>query len=231
MPNPANFYVALVLSAGIFALVLQLIRFQAPDPLLFGIYFLLTILASGIRLRLPTVLTTLSVNFLLILVGLVVFNRPEAVLLAVAGTVAQSLWRPRTRPEPVHVAFSACSASFAAMAAHTVFHGALTRIMGPQNPLLLALTASAYVATNSVLIAGLLALMSRKPFCPTWYRTYFWVLPYYFAAGSAAWLLVVLGRQITWQAALVLLPLVYFVYRSHRMSLDRLEADKAHVEE
>jgi diguanylate cyclase (GGDEF)-like protein/putative nucleotidyltransferase with HDIG domain len=231
MPNRAKFYVAIVLSAGTLTLVLQLTRFQAPDRFLFGIYLLLTILASAIRLRLPTVLTTLSVNFLSILVGLILFSRPEAILLAIAGTVVQSLWRPRTRPEPIHVAFTACSAGFAVMAAHTVFHGPLNRLLGPQNPLLLALTASVYVAVNSVLIAGLIALMSRKPFGATWYRTYFWVLPYYFAAGSTAWLIVVLGRQITWQAALVLLPLVYFVYRSHRMSLDRLEADKTHVEE
>ena len=126
MPNRAKFYVAIVLSGGTFALLLQLIRFQAPDPLLFGIYFLLTVLASAIRLRLPTVLTTLSVNFLSILVGLVLFNRPEAILLAVAGTVVQSLWRPRTRPEPIHVAFTACSAGLAVMAAHTVFHGSRT---------------------------------------------------------------------------------------------------------
>ena len=32
-------------------------------------------------------------------------------------------------------------------------------------------------------------------------------------------------------AALVLLPLVYFVYRSYKMYLDRLEKDKSHVEE
>jgi putative nucleotidyltransferase with HDIG domain len=46
-----------------------------------------------------------------------------------------------------------------------------------------------------------------------------------------AWLIVVLTRQNVWHAALVLLPLVYFVYRSYKMYLDRLEKDKSHVEE
>jgi diguanylate cyclase (GGDEF)-like protein/putative nucleotidyltransferase with HDIG domain len=46
-----------------------------------------------------------------------------------------------------------------------------------------------------------------------------------------AWLMVVLSRQDTWHAALVLFPLVYFVYRSYRMYIDRLEKDKTHVEE
>jgi diguanylate cyclase (GGDEF)-like protein/putative nucleotidyltransferase with HDIG domain len=43
--------------------------------------------------------------------------------------------------------------------------------------------------------------------------------------------MVVLSRQDTWHAALVLFPLVYFVYRSYRMYIDRLEKDKTHVEE
>ena len=39
---------------------------------------------------------------------------------------------------------------------------------------------------------------------------------------AVSWLIVVLTRQDTWHAALVLFPLVYFVYRSYKMYLDRL---------
>src|SRR5258708_38984967 len=54
---------------------------------------------------------------------------------------------------------------------------------------------------------------------------------YNLAAGSVAWLIVVLSRQESLYAALVLFPLVYFIYRSYRMYIDRLEKDKVHVEE
>ena len=57
------------------------------------------------------------------------------------------------------------------------------------------------------------------------------MLPYHLAAASVAWLIMVLSRQDCWHAALVLFPLVYFVYRSYSMYLDRLENDKKHVEE
>ncbi len=42
---------------------------------------------------------------------------------------------------------------------------------------------------------------------------------------------MVLTRQDSWTAALVLFPLVYFVYRSYKIYLERLEKDKVHVEE
>ncbi len=55
------------------------------------------------------VLATLSVNFLFVLVGVALFSMPEAMLLGVAGTIVQCLWRPRVRPQAIQVAFSACS--------------------------------------------------------------------------------------------------------------------------
>src|SRR5581483_11362681 len=71
----------------------------------------------------------------------------------------------------------------------------------------------------------------RKSIYRTWYQTYFWILPYHLAAASVAWLIVVLSRQDSFYAALVLFPLVYFVYRSYKMYLERIENDKTHVEE
>ena len=84
---------------------------------------------------------------------------------------------------------------------------------------------------NTVLVAGVIAPHGNRSIYRTWYQTYFWVLPYHLAAASVAWLIVVLSRQNSWHAALVLFPLVYFVYRSYKMYLDRLERDKVHVEE
>src|ERR1019366_3655651 len=132
---------------------------------------------------------------------------------------------------PIRIAFSACSIAMAVVAAHTVFHGPLNPILGELNPLLLGAAACSYFVVNTVLIAGVIALTERKSIYRTWYQTYFWILPFHLAAASVAWLVVVLTRQDVWHAAIVLLPLIYFVYRSYKVYLDRLEKDKSHVEE
>jgi diguanylate cyclase (GGDEF)-like protein/putative nucleotidyltransferase with HDIG domain len=231
MPIRARLYITLILAAGTLGLANQLIHFSSQHPLQFWCYFLVTVLTSGLKIRLPMVFATLSVNFLFILVGVVQFSMPEAIVLGVAGTIVQCLWKPRSRPKAVRIAFSACSIGLAVMAAHAVFHGPLNGMLTELHPVLLGLAACAYFLVNTSLVAGVIALTERKSIYKTWYQTYFWILPYHLAAASVAWLIVVLSRQDSFYAALVLFPLVYFVYRSYKMYLDRIENDKAHVEE
>lgn len=231
MPIRARTYIAFILAAGTMGVAAELVHFSSAHPLQFWCYFLVTILTSGLKIRLPMVFATLSVNFLFILVGIVQFSLPEAIMLGIAGTIVQCLWRPRSRPKPIRIAFSACSIAMGVMAAHTVFHGPLNPMLGELHPLLLGLAACTYFVVNTVLVAGVIALTERKSIYRTWYQTYFWVLPYYLAAASVGWLIVVLTRQDSWHAALVLFPLVYFVYRSYKMYLERLENAKTHVEE
>lgn len=231
MPIRAKAYISAVLVAGLAGLVLQLAHFHSSEPFIFWLYFLVTVLTSGLKVRLPAVLATLSVNFLFIMVAVAMFSMPEAMLLAVCGTLVQCLWRPRVRPRTVQVAFSCCSVALAVMASHTVFHGPLEPILGELHPILLGLAAVCYFMVNTLLVAGVIALTENKPVFQTWYKTYFWMITYHLAAAAVAWLILVLSRQVIWHAAIVLFPMAYFVHRSYRLYLDRLEKDKMHVEE
>ncbi len=231
MPTRAKLYIAIVLSAGFLGFAIQIARFHSANPLAFWCYFVFTLLTSGFKVKLPTVFASLSANFLSILLGIVLFNLPEAILLGVAGTVVQCLWRPRMPPKPIQIVFSACSIGLAVAAAHAVFHGPLNGLLGPLHPLLLLLAACAYFVVNTGLIAGIIALTERKSVWKTWYKTYLWILPYHLCAASLVWLVVALSRMNVWYAALVLLPLIYFIYRSWKLYLDRLEEDKRHSDE
>ncbi len=233
MPLRARIYIALVLALGFSGFALEIVRFTSPDPILFWLYFIVTVLTSGLKVRLPMVFSTFSVNFLFILVGIVQFNLPEAMAIAAAGIFVQCLWRPKSKPQPVKIAFSVASICAAVLVAHRVFHAPVfgEMGMGEQHPVRMMLAAVAYYVVNTGLIAGVIGLTENKSVFHTWRDTYFWVLPYHLVAASVAWLIVVLSHQEKWHATLVLLPLVYFVYRSYRMYLERLEKDKRHVEE
>src|ERR1700761_7299152 len=172
MPFRARLYIALILASGILGLAAQVAHFSSAHPLQFWCYFLVTLLTSGLKIRLPMVLATLSVNFLFILVGIVQFSLPEAILLGVAGTVVQCLWRPRSRPKPIRIAFSACSIGMAVMAAPSVVHGPLNPLLGELHPLLLGFAACVYFIVNTVMVAGVIALTEGKSIYRTWYQTY-----------------------------------------------------------
>ena len=232
MPTRARVYIALTITAGCVAFAMQIMRFASHDPQQFWLYFLVTVLTSGFKVRLPMVFATLSVNFLFILVGVAKFDLPEAIALGAAGTIIQCLWRPRVRPRSVQIAFSTCYIILATMAAQQMFHVWLNFAwLGPLHPLRLGIAAATYFIVNTGLVAGVIGLTEGKSIHKTWYGTYYWVFPYYMTAAAVAWLIVMLSELESWHSPLVLFPIVYFVYRSYRLYLDRLEKDKKHVED
>lgn len=234
MPLRAKFYIALVLTSGLIGLAQQLLHFAPPDPFFFWPFFVITVLTSGVKVRLPMVTVTLSVNFLFILVGIVKFSLPEALAIAAAGTIVQCVWQAKARPRVIQVAFSTCSICLAVIAGHETFHGPLYDILGKDNFILLCLTAAVYFVVNTVLVAAVVALTENKSIYKTWVATFFWAMQYHLAAAMVAWQILVLQEltnQRGWQAPLVFLVLVGFVYYNYKLHLTRLENDKVHVEE
>src|SRR6185312_8422605 len=234
MPLRAKFYIALVLTSGLIGLTQQLLHFAPPDPFFFWLFFGITVLTSGVKVRLPMVTVTLSVNFLFILVGIVKFPLPEALAIAAAGTIVQCVWQAKARPRVIQVAFSTCSICLAVIAGHEAYHGTLYDILGKDNFILLGLTATVYFVVNTVLVAAVVALTENKSIYKTWVATFFWAMQYHLAAAMVAWQILVLEeltKKQGWQAPLVFLVLVGFVYYNYKLHLTRLENDKVHVEE
>jgi len=231
MPIRAKIYIALVLALGGAALATQMAHFHSTRASIYWVYFAVTVLTSGLKVRLPMVFATLSVNFLFILVAIAEFSLPEAMLLTAAGCVVQCLWRPRVRPRAIQIAFSTSSMCMATFAAYITFHGWLAQWFGELHPIRLGLAAFVYYWVNTVLIAGVIAMTERRSIQKTWRETYLWALQYHMAASAVAWLIVVLQRQEAWHATLVLFPMAYWIYRSYRMYVERMEQDKKHVEE
>lgn len=232
MPLRAKFYIALILGSGLVGLITQLLHFSPPDPTFFWFFFLITVLTSGLKVRLPMVTVTLSVNFLFILVAIAILTLPEALAIAAVATIIQCIWQAKVRPRFIQVAFSTNSICLAVMAAHAVFHGPLLGLLSKNNFLLLALTAAVYFIVNTVLVAGVVGLTENKSIYKTWYATFFWAMQYHLAAAMVAWQILILeNKETRWQTPIVLLALVSFVYRQYRVYLDRLEHDKIHVEE
>ncbi|HVV44466.1 MAG TPA: HD domain-containing phosphohydrolase, partial [Bryobacteraceae bacterium] len=113
-------------------------------------------------------------------------------------------------------------------------HGPLFHILGKDNFILLGLTAAVYFFVNTVLVAAVVALTENKSIYKTWVATFFWAMQYHLAAAMVAWQILVLEEltsQHNWQAPLVFLVLVGFVYYNYKLHLTRLENDKVHVEE
>src|SRR5437868_12385042 len=202
---------------------------SSGDPLKFICYTLVAVVASRLKVNLPGITGTMSVNFLFILLGVLQLSFRETLALGCAAILVQCLYRDR--PRLVQVVFNICATGFAIGAAYSVYH--LDIFHGKLNSpsLLLLITASTYFVCNTVPVAAVISLTEHKSLERIWSECYFWSFPYYLVGAGIAGLMSWINGIIDWQTSLLVLPVVYLIYRSYRLYLGKLEDEKRHVEE
>ena len=90
--------------------------------------------------------------------------------------------------------------------------------------------ALVFFFANTLPISVVIALTEGKSSRKVWSECYFWSFPYYLVGAAAVGLVGIVNRSAGWETSLLVLPLIYWVYRSYRLYLGRLEAEKERVE-
>ncbi|HTA69347.1 MAG TPA: HD domain-containing phosphohydrolase [Bryobacteraceae bacterium] len=202
-----------------------LLNWQSHDHLQFFSFLGATILASVLKVRLPGVDGTVSVNALFILVGIVNLSLPEALALGVVSIFVQCTWRPKSRPKPIQVLFNVCSMATAVYVTARLYEYSHSHLPEPAG---LGLLALSYFFANSFPIAGVIGLSEKKSVFAVWAGCR-WLLPYYVVGSSMAWLIGTMPRSIQWELPIICLPLVYLVHRSNRTHMTQVEQENKHV--
>jgi diguanylate cyclase (GGDEF)-like protein/putative nucleotidyltransferase with HDIG domain len=225
----AKVYIACVLALGTSAIIYALAGFTCADPVHYLCQLVVAVIASGMRVRLPGILSTMSVSYVFVVLSMMEFSFPETVLLACVATAVQRLWKPKYKPRPVQVAFNVSSMAIAVAVGYAVFH--LLPLRGQVLAVRAAVAAIAYFLTNTLTVAGVVSLTEGKKLRKIWKECYFWSFPYYLVGGGIAALTYVWNRSVGWQMVFLGLPVVYVIFRSYRLYLGRLESQKQHAEE
>ncbi|MDQ2899625.1 MAG: diguanylate cyclase [Acidobacteriota bacterium] len=229
MPAKAKFYIGFMLGAGAAIVVGASLHWQCGDPVRFIAYFLLALMASGLKVALPGIFGTMSVNFLFILIGLLELSFSETLLMGCAATLVQCFYHAKFRPTLLHTSFSVASVAVA-IGASAYVHSHTFRDTPNTHLLLVGVVACTYFAANTISVSAVIALTEKKSVRKVWRECYFWCFPYYLLGGSIAWLLSLSGRYIGWQASLLAIPIIYFIYRSYRSYLGRLDDQTRHAD-
>ena len=223
-------FVGVASFCGLVTLGYALGHWQSHDPARFLCYLAVAILASGLKVQLPGIDGTMSVNFLFILLGVMELSLPETLLIGCLATLVQSVWQTRKRLDPIKVLFNVAGMMANASAfTYFSFHWLSTRF-GSNKPILLMLAALVFFFANTLPISIVIALTEGKSSRKVWSECYFWSFPYYLVGAAAVGLVGIINRSAGWQTSLLVLPLIYWVYRSYRLYLGRLEAEKERVE-
>lgn len=227
MSLAARLYIGLVITAGAVCAGFAGFRWYSPDLTRFLPYLGIALLASRLKVPLPGITGVMSVNYVFVLLAIMDCSYPETILLACTVMMVQTNWRHTQ--SFLHVAFNATSTAIAASAAYGVYQ--LGERFGHKLPLTIAAAASAYFVLNSISVSGVVALTEHKKLFRIWRECYFWSFPYYLLGAGLAAAISWSNRRFGWQASVLVLPVMYFIYRSYRLYLGRLEAEKRHAEQ
>ncbi|HYZ82750.1 MAG TPA: ATP-binding protein [Bryobacteraceae bacterium] len=218
-------YIALVIAVGVIGSVIALLRWQSSDALRFLAYLAAGVLSSGLKIHLPGIKGTMSVNFLFILLATVELSWPETVGISVIAFILQYIWKSREKRTLVKVAFNIGNATCSTTIAYFLYHFLMTSIVGLEPSLALVISAGVYFVLNTGAVALVVSLTEGKRAISLWRECYFWSFPYYLFGAAMTWIVASLNRMLGWQTMFVIVPMVYGMYRAYGLYIDRLKAE------
>lgn len=216
---------------GLLTFAASLAFWQSRDPYLYGCVLLLASAASCFRVVLPGMTGTLSANFLFILYGIVEFSFSETLAMASFLTAAQCLVSVGRVVRFEQVLFNIGLTSLGTAVAYGVAHLPVLQQPQLESTVRLFAGAVALFLINNLATAFMIASGDRRGFQQVWRECLVWALPYYILGATAAGLGVAAGRNIGWQTALMVFPVLYLIFRSYRLYLSQIEGEKKHTAE
>lgn len=225
MKLPAKLFISAVLICGIAVVTYAAFHTQNIDYPRFAAFLLIALLAARLKVALPGVDGTMSVNLPFILLAISDLSLMESLVIACASTVIQCFWNSRKQSQPIQILFNLANVGNATWLAYMAFHpmgseAALTR------PLLLAAAAATYFLANTGPVAAIIALTEAKNVAKVWYQVFLWTFPYYLASAGLASLVSTASQYIGWQTPLIVLPVMFALYCSYKKYFAHSEANE-----
>ncbi len=184
------------------------LHWQSADLTRFVCYLAVAVLASGLKVQLPGIDGTMSVNFLFILLGVVELSLSETLVIGCTATLVQSVWQARKKLDPVKVVFNVFAMMANASAFCYVGYHSLDAKMVASKPVLLMIAALVFFLANTLPVSIIISLTEHKSVRKIWSECYFWSFPYYMVGAAAVGLVGVINKRAGWQTSLLVLPLI-----------------------
>jgi len=231
MPTRAKIFIGITAALGVAIVAISVWRWHSDDLLRFFCYLAIAIFASSLKVRLPGIDGTMSVNFLFILLGVLELSLPETLLIGCSAALVQCVWRTNQSTSLAKIAFNVFSNMANAIAlAYFAYHRFILITGNRATLIMLVLASLIYFLANTLPVSVIIALTESKSARKVWSECYFWSFPFYLVGAVVIGLVGFVNRHAGWQTSLMVLPVIYWVYRSYRMYLGRLEDEKKHVE-
>lgn len=212
----ARIFVALIIVSGFLLVGNALLNAHSLAKARCIALLALAIVAARLKVKLPGLTGTMSVNLPFILLAVALLPPAEAVIVGFISTFAQCLPRSKQQLNPVQLAFNCCAIALAIAAAQFIFVAPEVASFAGSLSLRLAIAACGYFLMNTVTTALVISLSEKVNAVRTWVEMFQLSFPYLVASAGVAGLALTLGQETGVQVPLALLPVMVGVFYSYR---------------
>jgi len=213
---------------GAVQLASGLVNWQWSHPKLFALYLGVAAVCSYFQVRSSRTGLAISVSLPVILLSILQLNLPEAVAVGCAAALAQNFWDPSSRFRISQLVLSATTLATVIATANFAYQSLVpTWLHNPALRLFVASVALFFANTFPAAIAARLNQSERLG--KLWKESYFWLFPYYLVAAAVANVLNAAATGISFETALIVLPVLYVAYRYYSVQKSLLEEQKKHA--
>ena len=223
LPNKAKVLIAVAAATGLAVFAKAMLGLgQIHDYPKFLAYLLVSVAATRLRVSLPRMTGSMSVNLPFILIALIELSLPEALIITAASTFVQSFWPESKQRSLVQVAFNVSVLVIAAQSTWLTLH------YGPHNSAMAIVSATLTVLLmNTLPVAAIIGITEAGHIARVWAHIVQLTFPYYGFVAGVAGLVKLANYAVGWQVPLFVMPAMLLVYQSYKFCFRQMSAAAA----
>jgi hypothetical protein len=222
----ARMFVALIVISGLLLLGAAAVKAKSVPSVRFVAFLVAACLAARLKIKLPGVTGTMSVNLPFILVAAAGMGSAEALAVGFISTFVQCLPKGK-KLNLVQAAFNCGNITLAVAAARFIFASpSVASVIGSPS-LRLGVASAGYALANTIQVAIVIGLTEAAGILRTWWEVLELSFPYLVASAGIAGVTLTLAQDIGWQVPLTVLPIMVGIFLSYRRYFAATAASEA----
>ena len=213
--NSARMFVALIVLSGFLVLGDAALKARSVPSVRFVVFLAAACVAARLKIKLPGLTGTMSINLPFILVAAATMNSAEALAVGFISTFIQCLPKGK-KLNLVQAAFNCGTIILAVAATRFIFASPSVASAISSPSLRLAVAAAGYALVNIMPVAIVIGLTEGAGILRTWWELLQLSFPYLVASAGIAGVALTVGQEVGWQVPLAVLPIMVGIFLSYR---------------
>ncbi len=208
-------FLALIAAAGIVSLSYGMMNATDWHPQEALTLFAIAVTASQMKIKLPGLTGSMSVNLPFLLLAIADLNLAEALLVGCASAATQCWPKDGTKPKSVPLLFNVSLMATAIAVGWQLFHpGTNGQLMRISLALTLPLAVACFLLIQTVPVSIMIALTDGGFVRKIWTTIMQMTFPYYVLSAGVASMMIAARQQVGWPIPILIFPVMYGTYRS-----------------